>query len=83
LESIRGALDAGAVGVVIGRNVWQATSPTGMTQALVALVHHDVSVDDALHMCMKAGKLHLGTQANRYTWYQEGVRGGTALIFTR
>ncbi len=48
LESIRGALDAGAAGVVIGRNVWQATSPTGMTQALAALVHHDVSVDDAL-----------------------------------
>src|SRR6266516_1060638 len=48
LASIREALDAGAAGVVIGRNVWQATSPTGMTQALVALVHHDVSVDDAL-----------------------------------
>src|SRR5437016_7769434 len=50
LESIRGAMDAGAAGVVIGRNVWQAASPTGMTQALVALVHHDVGVDDALHI---------------------------------
>jgi len=50
LESIRGALDAGAAGVVIGRNVWQAASPTAMTQALVALVHHDVSVDDALRI---------------------------------
>ncbi len=50
LESIRSAMDAGAAGVVIGRNVWQAASPTGMTQALVALVHHDVSVDDALHI---------------------------------
>ena len=50
LASIREALDAGAAGVVIGRNVWQATSPTGMTQALVAPVHHDVSVDDALHI---------------------------------
>src|SRR6266851_1742223 len=50
LASIRGALDAGAVGVVIGRNVWQATSPTGMTQALAALVHRDASVDDALHI---------------------------------
>lgn len=50
LESIRGAMDAGAAGVVIGRNVWQAASPTGMTQALVALVHHDASVDDALHI---------------------------------
>jgi len=50
LISIRGALEAGAAGVVIGRNVWQAASPTAMTQALVALVHHDVSVDDALHI---------------------------------
>jgi DhnA family fructose-bisphosphate aldolase class Ia len=50
LGSIRGALDAGAAGVVVGRNVWQATSPTAMTQALVALVHRDSSVDDALHI---------------------------------
>ena len=49
LESIRDALDAGAAGVVIGRYVWQAASPTGMTQALAALVHRDASVDDALH----------------------------------
>jgi len=47
-------LDAGAAGIVIGRNVWQATSPTAMTQALVALVHHDVSVDDALHILQKS-----------------------------
>jgi DhnA family fructose-bisphosphate aldolase class Ia len=50
LESIRGPMDAGAAGVVIGRNVWQAASPTGMTRALAALVHRDASVDDALHI---------------------------------
>src|SRR5207247_4239805 len=48
LVSVRGALDAGAAGVVIGRNVWQSASPTAMTQDLVALVDHDVSVDHAL-----------------------------------
>jgi fructose-bisphosphate aldolase/2-amino-3,7-dideoxy-D-threo-hept-6-ulosonate synthase len=48
LTSIRDAMDAGATGVVIGRNVWQAPSPVAMTQALVALVHGDASVDDAL-----------------------------------
>ena len=31
LESIRDALDAGAAGVVIGRYVWQAASPTSNT----------------------------------------------------
>jgi DhnA family fructose-bisphosphate aldolase class Ia len=50
LASIRGAMDAGAAGVVIGRNVWQAPSPTGMTRALAALVHNDASVDDALRI---------------------------------
>ncbi len=50
LDSIRGALDAGASGVVIGRNVWQAASPIDMTRALVALVHQDASVDDALRI---------------------------------
>jgi len=50
LASIRDAMDAGALGVVIGRNVWQAASPTAMTRALVALVHHDASVDDALRI---------------------------------
>ncbi len=50
LEIIRGAMDAGAAGVVIGRNVWQASSPTAMTKALVALVHHDATVTDALRI---------------------------------
>ncbi|HEY0755740.1 MAG TPA: hypothetical protein VGD98_17410 [Ktedonobacteraceae bacterium] len=50
LASIRDALDAGATGVVIGRNVWQAPSPIGMTQALSALVHRNASVDDALQI---------------------------------
>lgn len=55
LSSIRGALDAGARGVVIGRNVWQAVSPTAMTQALVALVHQDAGVDEALHILQEGG----------------------------
>lgn len=50
LETIRGAMDAGAAGVVIGRNVWQASNPTAMTRALVALVHQNASVADALHV---------------------------------
>ncbi len=50
LASIRASLDAGAAGVVIGRNVWQSPSPTAMTRALVALVHNDATVDDALQI---------------------------------
>ncbi|GAC1677764.1 MAG: 2-amino-3,7-dideoxy-D-threo-hept-6-ulosonate synthase [Ktedonobacteraceae bacterium] len=50
LESLRDARDAGAAGVVIGRNVWQHPSPTAMTRALVAIFHHDATVDDALQI---------------------------------
>jgi DhnA family fructose-bisphosphate aldolase class Ia len=50
LQTIRDAMDAGAAGVVIGRNVWQAPNPTAMTRALVALVHQNASVTDALRL---------------------------------
>lgn len=48
LVDIRAALDAGAMGVAIGRNVFQAPDPAAMTAAIAAIVHHDASVDDAL-----------------------------------
>jgi len=48
LQAIAEALQAGAVGVAIGRNVWQRADPAGMTRALVALVHGGATVDEAL-----------------------------------
>ena len=48
LESVANALEAGAAGVAIGRNVWQHANPAGMTRALVALVHGGASVDESL-----------------------------------
>lgn len=48
LESIAEALDAGANGVAIGRNVWQHSNPAGICRALVALVHQGASVSQAL-----------------------------------
>ncbi len=48
LESIAEALDSGANGVAIGRNVWQHSNPGGICRALVALVHHGASVSQAL-----------------------------------
>ncbi|MDD5367920.1 MAG: hypothetical protein PHQ40_02450 [Anaerolineaceae bacterium] len=46
--NISDALDAGADGVAIGRNVWQHTNPAGICRALVALVHGGLGVDQAL-----------------------------------
>lgn len=47
LETIRMALDAGAVGVAIGRNIFQAAHPATMTSAIASLVHDDASVEEA------------------------------------
>lgn len=48
LTTIRSALDQGAKGVAIGRNVFQAKNPTAMAAAIVAVVHKDASVEEAL-----------------------------------
>jgi len=48
LESVAEALDCGAKGVAIGRNVWGNPNPAGICRSLVALVHHGASVDLAL-----------------------------------
>lgn len=48
LQNIRTAVDAGAKGVAIGRNVFQCDNPTAMTAAIAAVVHEDASVERAL-----------------------------------
>jgi len=48
LSMVRCALDAGAAGIAIGRNVWQHPKPTKIAQALHALVHDDATVPSAL-----------------------------------
>ena len=48
LANIHDAIAAGAKGVAIGRNVFQCENPTAMTRAIVAVVHDNATVDDAL-----------------------------------
>jgi len=48
LEMIRGAIDAGGRGVAIGRNVFQHEDPTKMTKAIAAIVHQNMSVEEAM-----------------------------------
>jgi putative autoinducer-2 (AI-2) aldolase len=43
----RNALDAGAIGVDMGRNVFQSDDPVAMMRALAKLVHEDGTVEDA------------------------------------
>jgi len=48
LERTQGLLKQGAAGIVYGRNVIQHPNPKGITQALMAMVHDDASVESAL-----------------------------------
>lgn len=48
LQMLRGALDAGANGMFIGRNVFQAPNPSLMMSAMRHMVHDNIDVDAAL-----------------------------------
>lgn len=50
LERTQGLLQQGAAGIVYGRNVIQHPNPKGITQALMAMVHDNASVDEALKL---------------------------------
>lgn len=47
LERTRALLDQGADGIVYGRNIVQHPDPAGITRALLAMLHDDLSVEDA------------------------------------
>jgi len=48
LEMVRGAMDAGAAGVSMGRSIFQHDDPEAITRAVSAVVHDDDSVEAAL-----------------------------------
>lgn len=47
LEMVRGALDAGACGMFIGRNVFQAPQPAQMMGVMRRMIHENLTVDEA------------------------------------
>jgi DhnA family fructose-bisphosphate aldolase class Ia len=48
LAMVRAAMDAGASGATIGRNIWKTENPQGMAAALRAIIHEDAAVEDAV-----------------------------------
>ena len=48
LEMAKNAIDKGATGVDMGRNIFQSENPIGMIKAVRAVVHDNKSVEDAL-----------------------------------
>ena len=50
LQMVRDAMDAGGRGVAMGRNIWGHEKPERMTEAIVAIVHDDATVEEAAAM---------------------------------
>ena len=46
--TVRSALDQGAAGVAMGRNIWGDENPGAVVAAVAALIHEDATVEDAL-----------------------------------
>lgn len=47
LEMVHGAMEAGAKGLMMGRKIWRSENPAATTSALLAIVRHGASVDEA------------------------------------
>ena len=50
LQMAKNAIDKGAVGVDMGRNIFQSDKPVGMIKAVREIVHNNASVDDAFEV---------------------------------
>lgn len=47
LAMVKDAIDAGAIGVCMGRNIWQSKNPTKMVSAIAKIVRNRASVENA------------------------------------
>jgi len=56
LELAEQAIAAGAVGVDMGRNIWQSPNPVGMIRAIRAIVHERATAKEAHERFLKAAK---------------------------
>lgn len=48
LQVVQASMEAGASGVVFGRNIWQHKNPHAMVRALRRIVHENATADDAM-----------------------------------
>jgi class I fructose-bisphosphate aldolase len=48
LTNLKDALDAGAAGMAVGRNIWQSNKPLGITKAIKKIIFENKKVEEAL-----------------------------------
>ena len=53
LSRTKALIAQGAAGIVYGRNIIQHENPRGMTQALMAIVHENASVEEAMRLARR------------------------------
>jgi putative autoinducer-2 (AI-2) aldolase len=53
LEFVYDGMQKGAIGINLGRNVWQNPNPIAMAKALNAIIHEDANVDDAYNLFLE------------------------------
>jgi putative autoinducer-2 (AI-2) aldolase len=56
LNIAHNAIERGAAGVDMGRNIWQSSNPIGMIKAIRAIVHENVSAKEAYKLLEKSKK---------------------------
>ena len=54
LKMVKMAMDSGASGIAVGRNVFQHENPALVAKSLHAIVHEDASLDQALNILNKS-----------------------------
>lgn len=47
LKVVRSVMDAGAAGLVVGRNIFQSPNPEEISKAIISIVHENKSVKEA------------------------------------
>ena len=50
LEMVKEVMDAGALGLAFGRNVWGHPNPVGIIRAIKAVIHENNSVKEAMEI---------------------------------
>ncbi len=68
LAMVKDAMEAGASGISIGRNVFQHSNPTRMVAALSMIVHQETSVEEAMEFLRGDGG---GRNETRHNWYNK------------
>jgi putative autoinducer-2 (AI-2) aldolase len=56
LQTTYDALQGGAVGVIMGRNIWQNEYATAMIKAVRAVIHEDATPKEAHDLYIELGK---------------------------